>query len=587
MVRILKVARVLRASRIVARWQDHVSISYAISSLVRFLLWLLVLAHWLACFWGLVGDAGSGSQGLDSSGNGTEVKGVFSASAGSIEWGGRYNEGLTWVQKYSLQELNAMEMYGISLYVALNNIFGGSCEINPANPTEFYAQGWMLLIGSSVWAYAIGSVCGIITTLDPASIEYRQTMDELNFFMRDQSLPNELRVDLRSYFRNTLYQIRAKKYEYLLGRMSMKLRGDAAYRMCEFRLRQVPYLVHPELEAEFMSNLAIKCGISVYSHLERVPCMRLIIVDRGIIAKRGRLGMAGASFGADVILSNINLRDIGDAIALTFVQTTELEQADIFALLPEYPKAYHVVRRAALQLALLRALTKASRLVQEGSFKLLGRFAPAAAAAAGGGEGGDDTGAPAASNGDSGDNGDNGISALFDRAMQQPLHPNEPVPAAADTNATPVFFPVRLKYRALRGGNGSFKQRPGGEDSGERVEREVSLWGKRPHIARVPTQEERMIDLKTKVDATHTLMTQRLTRLETLVTQIAEGQRANGMSFKARRRSNVDVKGPRAQSVLTLASRTPESQTPEREELRDEAALTRQNSASISSPFDA
>ena len=84
-------------------------------------------------------------------------------------------------------------------------------------------------------------------------------MDELNYFCQDQNLPQELRVKLRSYFRNTLYQIRSKRYEGLLGRMSMKLRGDAAYRMCEYRLRQVTYLVHPDVESEFMSNLAIRC----------------------------------------------------------------------------------------------------------------------------------------------------------------------------------------------------------------------------------------------------------------------------------------------------------------------------------------
>ena len=77
-----------------------------------------------------------------------------------------------------------------------------------------------------------------------------------------------------------------------------------------------------------MSNLAIKCTIAVYSHLERVPCVRLVIVDRGIVAKRGRLGLAGTSCGSDVILASINLRDIGDAIALTFVQSTEITQAN-------------------------------------------------------------------------------------------------------------------------------------------------------------------------------------------------------------------------------------------------------------------
>ena len=58
---------------------------------------------------------------------------------------------------------------GVSLYVALNNIFGGSCEINPGNFLEFYAQSVMLLLGSSVWAYVIGSACGIVATLDPAT----------------------------------------------------------------------------------------------------------------------------------------------------------------------------------------------------------------------------------------------------------------------------------------------------------------------------------------------------------------------------------------------------------------------------------
>lgn len=146
MVRILKLARILRASRIVARWQDQVAVSYAVSSLVRFLIGVCVLAHWLACFWGLVGQAGADPV----VGNATGAKGIFGTDPSSgIEWSGRYSEGLTWVEKYQLQDLSAFETYGVALYVALNNIFGGSCEINPANPVEFYAQSIMLLLGRS------------------------------------------------------------------------------------------------------------------------------------------------------------------------------------------------------------------------------------------------------------------------------------------------------------------------------------------------------------------------------------------------------------------------------------------------------
>jgi len=65
------------------------------------------------------------------------------------------------------------------------------------------------------------------------------------------------------------------------------------------------------------------------------------------------------------------LRDMGDAIALTFVQTISITQADIFELLPDYPKAFYTVRKAALRMALIRALVKAAGIISRGNAKQL------------------------------------------------------------------------------------------------------------------------------------------------------------------------------------------------------------------------
>lgn len=119
-----------------------------------------------------------------------------------------------------------------------------------------------------------------------------------------------------------------------------------------------------------MCSLAIKYSITVNSRLERVSCTNLFVVEHGVVAKRGRLGLAGACFGKDVILSNNNLRDLGDAIALTFVQTISLTQKDIFELLPDFPNAYTVVRRAALGMALVRALVRAADIVKKSKLSL-------------------------------------------------------------------------------------------------------------------------------------------------------------------------------------------------------------------------
>ena len=316
-----------------------------------------------------------------------------------------------------------------------------------------------------------------------------------------------------------------------------------------------------------MCSLATRYSTEVFSRLERVPCLNLFIVERGVVAKRGALGVAGTCFGQDVILSNDNLRDIGDAIALTFVQTTELNQSDIFALLPEYPKAYHIVRRAALQMALLRVLTKAVRIVQRSE----------------GGQMGFDQASEAARD-------ERDVFAVLETAALEPLHPNEPVPVA--DKAAPIFFPVSLK-KTLH----SFKKRADGKAGA--IEGAVGLWGNRPHIGKVPTQEERMVDLQAQMEQSHESTTSRLTRLEVLMTKLVDGQRrqrsnvggGGGGSFQLRRRASkgndlmngAEKNGMATTNVLSAAQQHAQQ---ERAELRAEAALGA-NPASTSSPFEA
>ena len=45
-----------------------------------------------------------------------------------------------------------------------------------------------MLIGGILWAYIIGSVCGVITNLNPHEIDFRQTYDNLNYMLHDQNI---------------------------------------------------------------------------------------------------------------------------------------------------------------------------------------------------------------------------------------------------------------------------------------------------------------------------------------------------------------------------------------------------------------
>ena len=107
-----------------------------------------------------------------------------------------------------------------------------------------------MLIGSCVWAYIISAGCGIIATLNPQGVEFRQTMDELNYFSRDKNLPQALTIKLRTFFQNTQHIIFARQYDGLLEKMSPLLRGEAALRVASKSIARLPYFRSHEVRVE-------------------------------------------------------------------------------------------------------------------------------------------------------------------------------------------------------------------------------------------------------------------------------------------------------------------------------------------------
>ena len=85
-----------------------------------------------------------------------------------------------------------------------------------------------MLIGSMVWAWVIGSLCGILATLNPHATAFQNMMDALNYFMKTNNFESSHRVRLRDFFRQTQDYARIHSYDTLLLKMSAQLRGDTA-----------------------------------------------------------------------------------------------------------------------------------------------------------------------------------------------------------------------------------------------------------------------------------------------------------------------------------------------------------------------
>ena len=56
LLRLAKLLRVFRASRLIDRWQSRLSLGYGHMTMIKFGVFLIIVCHWLACFWRMVPD---------------------------------------------------------------------------------------------------------------------------------------------------------------------------------------------------------------------------------------------------------------------------------------------------------------------------------------------------------------------------------------------------------------------------------------------------------------------------------------------------------------------------------------------------
>lgn len=345
MLRLLKLVRVIRASRIFRRWQAHLGISFAVISLIKFVILTLVNAHWLACLWVLIGRVSSVSDDTPS----PDPHLAF---------------GTNWIHKAGLTQATPNEIYSVALYVAFSSIFSGSGgTVVPASPLEYYFQTLMMLVGSSIWAYVISSGCGIIATLNPNGVHYRHMMDELNYFAIDKKLPREMTVKLREFFSQTQHVHRQRRYEVLFDSMSSRLKADAALCWARGTLMRVSYF-SGKVEGEFLASAALTLTPRVFCRSEYISVESLLIIERGIAAKDGRIAGKGATLGEDMVLNSLTFRDLDPAIALTFVVHASCLQKKAFeTLLADYPVARSCVRHATFKLAFCRAVIQVAKVI--------------------------------------------------------------------------------------------------------------------------------------------------------------------------------------------------------------------------------
>lgn len=340
---VLRLMRVLRMNRLLVvlkRYEADIELPFALIRAPTFILGTLYFTHALACVWGYLAI----SETRESHYNWVHAlqddkKAERGPEGVSVDHPGR--------------------LYLRALYWAMMTITSiGYGDIVPQNDGEYMVCVLGMAFGGVLWAYTIGTVCGVMSTLDQERTQYEQSMDQVNNFMRHQDLPHELRREMRMFFVQRRHAMRLAKNKPLLDSLSPALRTRVVHYQLQTFVSKVPYLREVASNFHhFQVELHKSIGdvmIPPKELLDFPQC--LCALHRGLALKGQKMLVQGSVWGeSDVLLSDPTLMDDTVPVALSFVEVMHLPKRSLEALGERFPALGKSLRRAYIRTVFLRA----------------------------------------------------------------------------------------------------------------------------------------------------------------------------------------------------------------------------------------
>ena len=388
LLRLTKLARVFRMSRILSRWDSKISLSYAQRDLIAWTTILLFVLHFFTCAWGIVAQL---SPTLRTPELQAAVE-AEQAAVGRDVCDGCPTGGLPEEDGPTVCTFDCLTACEVSLLANIRNVSSNFiinreswlCRGHRAGmlradrPVEAYFHAlarWpyftanlvdnivyfvVYFISQFFWSMFIGTICGSVANLDPDTKFFKQTMDKINYFMRDAGVPHELRILVREYIRSTRDMMKRESYPSMLERMSPHLRHELVRQLSESTLVAVWYLreVRATDQGEaLLVELAQLLERSAYCAKEQIKYAEAIhLVEHGVAGRGGEMLARRQFWGEDMIVTSVALRDMRSAKAITHVEVTKLSLAVLKEVLQNFPEATMKIRCAAALIATSRAM---------------------------------------------------------------------------------------------------------------------------------------------------------------------------------------------------------------------------------------
>jgi CRP-like cAMP-binding protein len=306
MLRLMKLLRVLRGMRIFSRWEARLALNYAVLSLQKYFLTLLLAAHWLGCTLFLLHSMLEPDCEMD-------VIHQDSPHSGDCTFLYHYQDG-------ALVHAGARQKYELAMYFATGELMGTPFgDLVPVRSEERVFFIFCHLVAGFVNAYLLGGVVSAIAALNVRNQSFHQSMDTLNHFMKEKRLTAtnpRLCERLRSYY---IFKHGeggdGDGWKDIMSRTSKEMQAEVVQEVNAKWFKRLPFFhgvdsfdgTAWEVDDDFKLELTLVMTIEMVAPLEAVfkedsPIDKLYIIQQGLVGCKSRVLHPGQPFGEDVLI---------------------------------------------------------------------------------------------------------------------------------------------------------------------------------------------------------------------------------------------------------------------------------------------
>jgi len=298
-----------KSSTLIQTWWERQDVARVM--LASFILKIVVVSHWIACFWSFIAFIQVGTFG---SALGEEANWISNWYESSYVEGG--------INPIGWQ--SDIDRYALSLFWSIQSLTSiGYGNIVPVTRLEYYFANILMLVSGSFWAFVIGNLVSIVEHMYSNRTSYKRHLDEANtligcFTPATVGTPNDQVDDGDGDVVATRIRrfITAQYDETMLSRptdytsptltqafpsldgLSLELRQLSSLHLIRKYIEMVPYLSHNYLTPEEQANLAFKCIFLEFSSGESFKKhpqygRGIMILKKGFCLSLGTTGSHG------------------------------------------------------------------------------------------------------------------------------------------------------------------------------------------------------------------------------------------------------------------------------------------------------